>query len=138
MTSRQAVVAKLLAYMEQLDIEGVLSLFNETASYQDIPLEREATVGVDQIRFKLEISFADLSGITMQIVALDETAGKIYVERRQCWQFKRGEEAQLQVLCVLEFDHDDKILHWREYWDSGTLYHQLPQYYLDYLSSLGA
>ncbi len=138
MSPKQAAVAKLLACIEQLDIEVALTLFNENALYQDIAIEPDAAGGVEQIRFKLEIAFAELSGITMQVAALDEVSNKVYVEREQVLQFKRGEQVKLPVLAVFEFDLGDKILFWREYWDSTTLYEQLPQYYLDYLSSLGA
>ena len=138
MSPKQAAVAKLLAYIEQLDIESALTLFNENALYQDIAVEPEAACGVEQIRFKLEIGFAELSGITMRVSALDEVASKVYVERQQVLQFKRGEQVELPMLSVFEFDLKEKILFWREYWDSTTLYEQLPQYYLDYLSSLGA
>ncbi len=138
MNPRQAAVAKLLACMEQLDIEGALTVFNESALYQDIAVEPEAACGIEQIRFKLEIGFAELSGIAMQVAALDEVANKVYVERQQVLQFKRGEQVELPIVSVFEFDLKDKILFWREYWDSATLYEQLPQYYLDYLSSLGA
>jgi limonene-1,2-epoxide hydrolase len=138
MSPKQAAVAKLLACLEQLDIEGALTLFNENALYQDVAVEPEAACGVEQIRFKLEIGFAELSGIAMQVEALDEVAGKVYVERQQTWQFKLGEQVELPMLSVFEFDLKGKILFWREYWDSATLYEQLPQYYLDYLSSLGA
>jgi limonene-1,2-epoxide hydrolase len=138
MSPKQAAVAKLLACLEQLDIEGALTLFNENALYQDVAVEPEAACGVEQIRFKLEIGFAELSGIAMQVEALDEVVGKVYVERQQTWQFKLGEQVELPMLSVFEFDLNGKILFWREYWDSATLYEQLPQYYLDYLSSLGA
>ena len=138
MSPKQAAVAKLLACIEQLDIEVALTLFNENAMYQDIAIEREATGGVEQIRFKLEIAFAELSGISMRVAALDEVSNKVYVEREQVLQFRRGEQVELPVLAVFEFDLEGKILFWREYWDSTTLYEQLPQYYLDYLSSLGA
>ncbi len=138
MSPKQAAVAKLLACLEQLDIEGALTLFNENALYQDVAVEPEAACGVEQIRFKLEIGFAELSGIAMQVEALDEVADKVYVERQQTWQFKLGEQVELPMLSVFEFDLKGKIIFWREYWDSATLYEQLPQYYLDYLSSLGA
>jgi limonene-1,2-epoxide hydrolase len=138
MSPKQAAVAKLLACIEQLDIEVALTLFNENAMYQDIAIERQAAGGLEQIRFKLEIAFAELSGIAMRVAALDEVSNKVYVEREQVLQFRRGEQVELPVLAVFEFDLEGKILFWREYWDSRTLYEQLPQYYLDYLSSLGA
>jgi limonene-1,2-epoxide hydrolase len=128
----------MLANMEQLDIDGMLALFNTNAGYQDVALDSEPTIGVEHIRFKLELSFAELSGISIQIDAFDEVATRVYVERRQLWQFCRGETAELAILCVIEFDADNKVLYWREYRDADTFHAQLPQYYLDYLASLKA
>ena len=138
MSPKQAAVAKLLACIEQLDIEGALTLFNENTLYQDVAVEPEAVCGVEQVRFKLEIGFAELSGIAMRVSALDEVANRVYVERQQTLQFKRGEQVELPILAVFEFDLKDKILFWREYWDSTTLYEQGPHDYRGDRAARGA
>lgn len=136
MTPKERTFAELLRNIDALDISAVLRLFNEHAIYRDVPFEPEGARGLEAIRAKFEVCFKELTRLEMQIASIDEVADKVYSERVEIWHFKSGERASLPVLCVVEFDDQGKILHWREYWDSNSLYEQFPQHFLDYLSSL--
>lgn len=127
MTSREIVEA-FFAAIYRLDFDGALELMSDDASYHDLPLPTDPTVGKDAIRRKLDFMIA--GGVTsmdyeIRHLLADEAHGVVLVERTETWRFPSGAAPRLRVMCAIELE-GGKVARWREYWNGDELMSQMP------------
>ena len=110
----------------RLDFDAAVEFLADDASYHDLPLPTDPTIGKAAIRRKLDFMIA--GGVTSMdyeirhILGGDET---VLVERTETWHFPSGTAPTLRVMCAIELD-DGKIAAWREYWNGEELMSQMP------------
>ena len=109
-----------------LDFDRALEFMTDDASYHDLPLPTDPTVGKDAIRRKLDFMIA--GGVTSMDYEIRHILGRddvVLVERSETWHFPSGANPTLRVMCAIELD-DGKIAAWREYWNGEELMSQMP------------
>ena len=110
----------------RLDFDAAVEFLTDDASYHDLPLPTDPTVGKDAIRRKLDFMIA--GGVTSMDYEVRHIAGSgeaVLVERSETWHFPSGAAPTLRVMCTIELD-DGRIAAWREYWNGEELMSQMP------------
>jgi limonene-1,2-epoxide hydrolase len=137
--SADAVVRDFFAAVYRLDFDGALALMTDGASYHDLPVPTDPTVGKEAIRRKLDFMIA--GGVTsmdyeIRHLLADDAQGVVLVERSETWHFPSGAAPTLRVMCSIELE-DGKIARWREYWNGEELMSQMPPEFFDGVAAAG-
>ena len=131
MLSDAEIVEAFFEAIYRLDFHAAVEFLTEDASYHDLPLPTDPTVGKDAIRRKLDFMIA--GGVTGMDYAIRHILGgddAVLVERTETWHFPSGAAPTLRVMCAIELD-DGKIAAWREYWNGDELMSQMPTEFLE-------
>jgi limonene-1,2-epoxide hydrolase len=126
MLSDVEIVEAFFEAIYLLDFDGAVGFLTDDASYHDLPLPTDPTVGKDAIRRKLDFMIA--GGVTSMDYEIRHILGggdTVLVERTETWLFPSGATPTLRVMCAIELE-DDKIAAWREYWNHDELMSQMP------------
>jgi limonene-1,2-epoxide hydrolase len=111
----------------RLDFDAAVEFFADDATYHDMPVPTDPTVGKDAIRRKLDFMIAGgVTSMDYEIRHIAEAGGAVLVERAETWHFPSGAAPTLRVMCTIELDDDGKISNWREYWNGEELMSQMP------------
>ena len=126
MLSGTEIVEAFFEAIYRLDFAAAVEFLTDDASYHDLPLPTDPTVGKAAIRRKLDFMIA--GGVTSMdyeirhMLGVDDT---VLVERTETWHFPSGATPTLRVMCAIELD-DYRIAAWREYWNGEELMSQMP------------
>jgi limonene-1,2-epoxide hydrolase len=133
------IVEAFFEAVYRLDFDAAVEFFADDATYHDLPLPTDPTVGKDAIRRKLDFMIAGgVTSMDYEIRHIAEAGGAVLVERTETWHFPSGAAPTLRVMCVIELD-DDKIAAWREYWNNDELMSQMPPEFFEGIErALGA
>jgi limonene-1,2-epoxide hydrolase len=126
MLSDVEIVEAFFGAIYRLDFDAAIEFLTDDASYHDLPLPTDPTVGKGAIRRKLDFMIA--GGVTSMEYEIRHILGggnTVLVERTETWHFPSGASPTLRVMCVMELE-DDKIAAWREYWNGDELMNQMP------------
>lgn len=121
----------------RLDFDAALEFLTDDASYHDLPVPTDPTVGKDAIRRKLDFMIA--GGVTSMDYEIRHIMGGddvVLVERSETWHFPSGANPTLRVMCAIELD-DGKIKAWREYWNGEELMSQMPPEFFEGVNQAG-
>jgi limonene-1,2-epoxide hydrolase len=129
--SRNAdTLRQLFADLERLDFAAVASHCAADCVYEDMPYFDEArAIGPEAIAAKLHFGMNSLERLPTTIHELVESGDTMLVERTEVWHHPSGERATLPVAAVFKF-RDGKLVLWRDYWDTKTLFSQQPATWL--------
>ena len=109
-----------------LDFDRALAFMTDDASYHDLPVPTDPTVGKEAIRKKLDFMIAGgVTSMDYEIRHLLSRDDVVLVERSETWHFPSGAKPTLRVMCAIELD-DGLIKAWREYWNGEELMSQMP------------
>ncbi|HEX6311796.1 MAG TPA: nuclear transport factor 2 family protein [Acidimicrobiia bacterium] len=126
MTDAVAIVEEFFAAIYRLDFDAAVELMTDDASYHDLPLPTDPTVGKDAIRRKLDFMIAGgVTGMDYDIRHILGGDDLVLVERSETWHFPSGARPTLRVMCAIELA-GGKIAAWREYWNNEELMSQMP------------
>jgi limonene-1,2-epoxide hydrolase len=110
----------------RLDFDAAVEFLTDEASYHDLPLPTDPTVGRDAIRRKLDFMVAGgVTSMDYEIRHILAGGDAVLAERTETWHFPSGAAPTLRVMCAIEL-HDGKIAAWREYWNGEELMSQMP------------
>lgn len=126
MTTNVEIVEAFLAAIYRLDFDGALDFMTDDASYHDLPLPADPTIGKAGIRKKLD--YMIVGGVTAMDYEIRHILGDgdvVLVERSETWHFPSGDRPRLRVMCAIELV-DGRIAAWREYWNGEELMSQMP------------
>jgi len=126
MATSVEIVEAFFAAIYRLDFDGAIELMTDDASYHDLPLPTDPTVGKPAIRKKLDYMVA--GGVTAMDYEIRHILGDddvVLVERSETWHFPSGARPHLRVMCAIELV-DGQIAAWREYWNGEELMSQMP------------
>ena len=126
MASAVEIVEAFFAAIYRLDFDAAVDLMTDDASYHDLPLPTDPTVGKEAIRRKLDFMIA--GGVTSMDYEIRHILGRddvVLVERSETWHFPSGARPTLRVMCVIELV-EGKVAAWREYWNNDELMSQMP------------
>ncbi len=138
--SAESVVREFFAAIYRLDFDGAVALMTDDASYHDLPLPTDPTVGKEAIRQKLGFMIAggvERMDYEIRHLLADEGAGVVLVERSETWHFPSGATPTLRVMCTIELD-GDRVARWREYWNGEELMGQMPPEFFEGIAAAGA
>jgi limonene-1,2-epoxide hydrolase len=120
------IVEAFFEAIYRLDFDAALEFFADDATYHDMPVPTDPTVGKDAIHRKLDFMIAGgVTSMDYEIRHIAEAGGAVLVERTETWHFPSGAAPTLRVMCTIELE-DDKIAAWREYWNNDELMSQMP------------
>jgi limonene-1,2-epoxide hydrolase len=126
MTTAVDTVEAFFAAIYRLDFDAAVDLMTDDASYHDLPLPTDPTVGKEAIRRKLDFMIAGgVTGMDYEIRHILGGDDVVLVERSETWHFPSGARPTLRVMCAIELV-DGKIAAWREYWNNDELMGQMP------------
>jgi limonene-1,2-epoxide hydrolase len=121
------IVEAFFEAIYRLDFDVAVEFFADDATYHDLPLPTDPTVGKEAIRRKLDFMIAGgVTSMDYEIRHIAEAGGAVLVERTETWHFPSGAAPTLRVMCTIELDDDGKITSWREYWNNDELMSQMP------------
>ena len=125
------LVEAFFAAIYRLDFDAAVEFFTDDASYHDLPLPTDPTVGKEAIRHKLDFMIAGgVTGMDYEIRHILGGDDFVLVERTETWHFPSGARPTLRVMCTIELV-DGKIAAWREYWNNEELMSQMPPEFFD-------
>lgn len=138
MPDNVAIVEAFFAAIYALDFDGALELMTDDASYHDLPLPTDPTIGKAGIRKKLDYMTA--GGVTSMDYEIRHILGAgdvVLVERSETWHFPSGAQPRLRVMCAIELI-DGRIAAWREYWNGDELMSQMPPEFFEGVARIDA
>jgi limonene-1,2-epoxide hydrolase len=125
-TSAVEIAEAFFAAIYRLDFDAAVELMTDDASYHDLPLPTDPTIGKESIRKKLDFMIAGgVTGMDYEIRHILGGDDVVLVERSETWHFPSGARPTLRVMCAIELA-DGKIARWREYWNRDELMSQMP------------
>jgi limonene-1,2-epoxide hydrolase len=131
MAGNVELVEAFFAAIYRLDFDAAIEFFTDDASYHDLPLPTDPTVGKHAIRRKLDFMIAGgVTGMDYEIRHILGGDDVVLVERTETWHFPSGARPTLRVMCTIELV-DGKIAAWREYWNNDELMSQMPPEFFD-------
>lgn len=115
-----------LLHSKNPDFEKFAEAFDQDAYYQvHVPAIRPL-VGRDKIVNELARQFQDYEDCDCEILACAGDDRFIFTERRDHVTMKKnGQRIFSSVCAVFEFNENNKIIAWREYWDIRDIQYQL-------------
>jgi limonene-1,2-epoxide hydrolase len=138
--SAESVVRDFFAAIYRLDFDAAIDLMTDDASYHDLPIPTDPTVGKDAIRQKLGYMVAggvERMDYSIRHLLADEGAGIVLVERSETWHFPSGAAPTLRVMCTIELD-GGRVARWREYWNGEELMGQMPAEFFEAIAAADA
>ena len=137
--SAESVVREFFAAIYRLDFDGAIALMTDDASYHDLPLPTDPTVGKEAIRQKLGFMIAggvERMDYEIRHLLADEAAGVVLVERSETWHFPSGATPD-----AAGHVHDRArrvtVARWREYWNGEELMGQMPPEFFEGIAAAG-
>lgn len=117
-TEDERTVLRFLDMWKAQDVDGMISLFADGASYIDMPLPPRR--GLDEIRTYIEAIFTAFS-VEIETLHIASNGPVIFTERVDYLTLTDGSRppVPLPVTGVMEMK-DGKIWQWRDYLDLGT------------------
>jgi limonene-1,2-epoxide hydrolase len=109
------IVKGFCAAWDDMDLETIMSLMSKDAVYDNLPLKELR--GCDQIRGFIGGFFQITESAKFDILNIVAEDNRVVTDRVDSFVFNEGRIEELPVLGIFEFDADEKISHWREYWD---------------------
>ncbi|MFA7555739.1 MAG: limonene-1,2-epoxide hydrolase family protein [Spongiibacteraceae bacterium] len=126
-TQQQIVLEILeLLHQKQPDFVKFAEAFDEDTYYQVHVPAIKPLRGRDQIVTELARQFSDYEDCDCEIIACAASGHFVFTERRDHVTMKKnGQRIFSSVCAVFEFNAQQKIIAWREYWDIRDIQYQL-------------
>jgi limonene-1,2-epoxide hydrolase len=130
MNSKQEQV--VLSFLDKLhdevhpNLEAALKDFSIDAVYQSLVPARQPIVGRASIIAELGKQFGRYTECVCEIIAMASNDRFVFTERRDhVTMTSWNKRIFSSVNAVFEFDDNNQIVSWREYWDTGDIATQL-------------
>lgn len=116
--SLKSIVREFFAATSTVDAEKLAEFFSADAVYTDGP--RGTYIGIEAIRAELEAQAQVTPNLVVDVTTLAAEGGTVFVERVDSFEVA-GTWFTLEVVGVFEFDGEDKIKRFRDYYDLQSL-----------------
>ncbi|MDB5869508.1 MAG: hypothetical protein JWP96_1840 [Polaromonas sp.] len=123
-TPQETTVQKCLALFHSTDVpdmDQIGPLFAEDAVYQPLVPRTTAKQGRAAIVAELMRQFGRYKECHCEILAMASSEKYVFTERRDHVTMRDGRSLFSCVNAVFELDAQNRIVSWREYWDSGDI-----------------
>jgi limonene-1,2-epoxide hydrolase len=108
------------------DLEDALHGFSSDAVYQSLVPARQPIVGRASIIAELGKQFGRYTDCVCEIIAMASNDRFVFTERKDhVTMTSWNKRIFSSVNAVFEFNDDNQIVSWREYWDTGDIATQL-------------
>ena len=123
MSQNQEIVKEFIAAWGRNDVDEIMSFFQRDAIYHNIPAA--PVEGVEAIRPVIESFAGNATEIEWVLSDIAESAsGAVMTERIDRFEIG-GKWIELPVMGIFEL-RDEKIVHWRDYFDMQQFTDQMP------------
>ena len=120
----EETVAKFIAAIERLDIDGVLALMASDAEYDNVPMSK--AIGHDAIRGVLQMFLSGGADSVRFEVLRQAATGNIVMNERIDHLEMGGKLVKIAVAGIFEIDPSTGLITlWRDYFDVGQLTAQM-------------
>jgi limonene-1,2-epoxide hydrolase len=122
--AQETIVQKCLALFHSTgmpDTGQIAQLFAEEAVYQPLVPRGTPKRGRAAIVAELERQFGRYSECHCELLAMASTDRHVFTERRDHVCMRDGRRVFSSVNAVFEFDDQQRIVSWREYWDAADV-----------------
>jgi len=108
------------------DFDEMMRHFSEDAVYIPLVPDGSTFKGPANIVKNLSTQFETYNDCECEILALGSGQKHVFTERiDHVTLLKDGRQVNSRVCAVFEFNDEDKIVSWREYWDTGNIVKQM-------------
>jgi limonene-1,2-epoxide hydrolase len=125
----EAIVREFLQAFHEAsvpDFELMMRHFSDNATYLPLVPDSTSFDGPDNIVKNLRAQYQTYKDCTCEILAIGSGLKHVFTERiDHVTLLKDGRQVNSRVCAVFEFDDNDKIVNWREYWDTGNVLKQM-------------
>jgi limonene-1,2-epoxide hydrolase len=123
--NREETVREFLGHFaaSAIKFDRIETLFSGDAVYRPHP-EFDSVVGNKKIRIELERQLGLYKDCDFQIINIGASDRQIFTERHD-YVTQNGLRIKINVAAIFDFDKQNKICGWREYWDLGSVQKQL-------------
>lgn len=126
--SSEQIVRDILALLHSKnpDFDQFAQAFAPDAYYQVHVPAIKPLVGRDKVVAELARQFGDYEDCDCEMIACAGNEKTVFTERRDHVTMKKnGKRIFSSVCAVFEFNSEQKIIAWREYWDIRDIQYQL-------------
>ena len=128
-STQESIVLRFLERLhneDQPDLDAALDGFAEDATYQSLVPSRQPLLGKAAIKAELEKQFGRYKDCVCEILAVASNDRYVFTERKDHVSMIEWDKRIFSsVNAVFELDGADRIVAWREYWDTGDIAKQL-------------
>ncbi|MDB6061175.1 MAG: hypothetical protein JWM78_1278 [Verrucomicrobiaceae bacterium] len=119
-------VLKLFHSTSEASLNEALEFFADGAIYHTLVPTTKPLEGRAAIKAELMRQFGHYKECDCEILAMASSDRYVFTERRDhVTMLDHDKRIYSSVAAVFEFNADNKITSWREYWDSGDIARQL-------------
>jgi len=120
----EKVVNDLFAAWSRLDLDGIMTYFDENGVWDNVPMNNPAK-GKAAVRELTEGFLKDTAGFEAKILKSAHVGNLVFNERVDTIRMKNGKSAAVPVAGVFELNDAGKITSWRDYFDLATFTKQI-------------
>ena len=108
------------------DVDKMIHYFSDDAVYLPLVPDSTSFVGAENIVKNLKTQFETYNDCQCEILAIGSGPKHVFTERiDHVTLVKDARQVNSRVCAVFEFNDDNKIVNWREYWDTGNVLKQM-------------
>ncbi len=120
----EKVVNELFAAWSRLNLEEIMSHFDENGVWDNVPMNNPAK-GKAAVRQLTQGFLKDTAAFEVKILKSAHEGNLVFNERIDTILMKNGKTASIPVAGVFELNDAGKIVSWRDYFDMATFNKQL-------------
>lgn len=126
---QESVVSDFLAAFHEAsvpDFERMMRHFADNAIYQPLVPDGAKFETPANIVRNLQTQFETYKDCQCELLAIGSGSNHVFTERiDHVTLLKDGRQVHSRVCAVFELNSDNKIISWREYWDTGNIINQM-------------
>lgn len=120
----EKVVNELFAAWSRLNLEEIMSHFDENGVWDNVPMNNPAK-GKAAVRQLTQGFLKDTAAFEVKILKSAHEWNLVFNDRIDTIRMKNGKTASIPVAGVFELNDAGKIVSWRDYFDMATFNKQL-------------
>lgn len=128
---RKGIVGALWERLYEHDFDAVGALFSPDGHYSDVPSPDDGARGPEAIAARLRLGLEPIERSVHHLTLMIGEGDTVITEHAEEWHWHTGESVTLPFVSVMQFNAEDRLTRWWDYWDLQTLVGAAPDWWIE-------